>query len=139
METTNLLQGGCLCGALRYQVSAMPFDSDYCHCSQCQKSSGAVAVSWMDFNVEQITWLKGAPTEYASSTTIRRGFCNQCGTSISYRSTDYPNYYTLTIASLDEPNRVPPKYHIYTDNQVAWLKIADDLPKYRGGRSEGES
>ncbi|QYJ94387.1 GFA family protein [Shewanella spartinae] len=139
MTTQNdqYLQGGCLCGALRYKVSAQPFDSDYCHCSQCQKSTGAMAACWMDFKAEQVTWLQGAPKEYASSDTIRRGFCQQCGTSISYRSTDYPDYYTLSIASLDDTNAVAPRYHIYTDNQPDWLKIADDLPKYRQSRSEG--
>ncbi|MCG9712911.1 GFA family protein [Shewanella insulae] len=137
MKPTTQLQGGCLCGALRYKVSAAPFDSDYCHCSQCQKSTGAMAACWMDFKADQVSWLQGTPKEYASSDTIRRGFCQQCGTSISYRSTDYPDYYTLSIASLDDANAVAPRYHIYTDKQPDWLKIADDLPKYRQSRSEG--
>ncbi|MCG9755440.1 GFA family protein [Shewanella insulae] len=137
MKTTTQLQGGCLCGALRYKVSAPPFDSDYCHCHQCQKSTGAMAACWMDFKADQVSWLQGTPKEYASSDTIRRGFCQQCGTSISYRSTDYPDYYTLSIASLDDANAVAPRYHIYTDKQPDWLKIADDLPKYRQSRSEG--
>ncbi|QDF74181.1 MULTISPECIES: GFA family protein [Shewanella] len=137
VDKTNTLSGGCLCGALRYRVSAEPFDSDYCHCSQCRKSTGAMAACWMDFKTEQVNWLKGTPKEFASSDTIRRGFCDQCGTSISYRSLDYPDYYTLSIASLDNPNAVAPRYHIHTDQQPDWLIISDNLPKYRQSRSQG--
>ncbi|MBE7216803.1 GFA family protein [Shewanella benthica] len=133
METE--IQGGCLCGALRYSVSEMPFDSDHCHCRMCQKSTGAVVGSWMDFLVEQVTWLCGKPSEYASSDTTRRGFCSTCGTSISFRDTGHPTYYTLSIASLDDPNLVAVKYHIHTDNQLKWLTIEDDLPRYSGSRS----
>ncbi|MBL4814363.1 MAG: GFA family protein [Shewanella sp.] len=128
------MQGGCLCGALRYSVSAMPFDSDHCHCRMCQKSTGAVVGSWMDFLVDQVTWLCGKPREYASSDTTRRGFCSTCGTSISFRDTGHPTYYTLSIASLDDPNLVPVKYHIHTDSQLKWLIIEDDLPRYNGSR-----
>ncbi len=50
-----VLQGGCLCGAIRYQTTDMPFDADHCHCNQCRKSTGAVVM----FNTEQVTWLQG--------------------------------------------------------------------------------
>ena len=133
METE--MQGGCLCGALRYSVSAMPFDADHCHCRMCQKSTGAVIGSWMDFLIEQVTWLCGKPSEYASSDTTRRGFCSTCGTSISFRDTGHPTYYTLSIASLDNPNLVAVKYHIHTDSQVKWLTIEDSIPRYSGSRS----
>lgn len=129
------LQGGCLCGAIRYQINAKPFDADYCHCKQCQLSSGAVVMSWMDFKVGQVEWLKGQIKEFASSEKVRRGFCQDCGCSLSYRHTDYADYMTLSIASLDEPNQVSPNYHIYTDNQVSWLKIDDNCKRYKLARS----
>jgi hypothetical protein len=46
----NLLEGGCLCGALRYQVDPASADSGYCHCRMCQKASGAPAVAWFTVN-----------------------------------------------------------------------------------------
>ncbi|QIR14888.1 GFA family protein [Shewanella aestuarii] len=130
------LKGGCLCGAIRYQVNAKPFDADYCHCRQCQLSSGAVVMSWMDFKAEQLVWLKGQTKEFSSSDKVRRGFCQDCGCSLSYRHIDYPDYVTLSIASLDEPNQVSPNYHIYTVNQVSWLNIDDNCKRYKLARSE---
>jgi len=129
-----IMEGGCLCGALRYEVTAKPFDADHCHCRMCQKSTGAVMGSWMDFLVEQVIWLSGKPAEYASSDTTRRGFCSTCGSSISFRDTGYPQYYSLSIASLDDPNLVPVKYHIHTSSQLKWLHIEDNVPKYPNSR-----
>ncbi|MBQ4889625.1 GFA family protein [Shewanella sp. MMG014] len=128
-------QGGCLCGAIRYQITHRPFDADYCHCSQCQKSSGAVFQAWMDFKVEQVEWIAGKPVEFASSEHVRRGFCQQCGCTISFRDTRHPGYYTLTIGSLDNPNLIHPNYHIHTANQVSWLNILDTCERYPLDRS----
>ncbi len=130
------LQGGCFCGKIKYSASAEPFDSDYCHCNQCRLSVGSVVVAWMDFKLDQIQWSDNKPKEYKSSEKIRRGFCDQCGTSLSYRHVDYPDYYSLTNASLDDPNLLAPKYHIHTNDQVQWLNIKDDCQRYPNKREE---
>ena len=126
-------EGGCLCGAVRYSVSGPPFAAEYCHCRMCQKSAGAMVVCWMDFLVEQLTWVLGGPTEFKSSESVRRGFCAECGSTLSFRDTRHPEYFTLAIASLDDPNRVKPTYHIYTESQVKWLNIEDDCKRFRQG------
>jgi len=127
------MEGGCLCGSVRYSVSGAPFAAEYCHCRMCQKSSGAVTVSWMDFRVEQLTWTLGTPAEYESSENVRRGFCADCGSTLSFRDTRHPEYITLAIASLDDPNLVEPTYHIYTESQVKWLNINDDCNRFQKG------
>jgi len=132
MSTKNL-EGGCLCGSIRYRVSATPFAAEYCHCSMCQKSSGAPVVSWMDFQTEQLSWTKGKPLEYKSSENVRRGFCAACGSSLSFRDLGHPEYITLAIASLDDPDLVKPTYHIYTASQLKWLKIDDACKRFTAG------
>jgi len=127
------MEGGCLCGAVRYCVSSSPFAAEYCHCSICQKNSGAPVVSWMDFHTNELTWTKGKPTKYKSSEYVTRGFCKECGSSFSFYDTRHPEYITLTIASLDNPNLVKPIYHIYTDSQLKWLTIDDDLKRFPKG------
>jgi hypothetical protein len=133
------MEGGCLCGAVRYRVSGSAFDSDYCHCRTCQKSIGAVVVTWMDFKLEQVTWLAGKPTEYASSEHVRRGFCRTCGGGLSFQDKRYPDYLTLTTASLDDPNLVPPNYHIYTKSQPGWLNIVDECRKFPQSRDDAST
>jgi len=116
------MEGGCLCGAVRYCVSGSPFATEYCHCGMCQKASGAPVVSWMDFLTNELAWTKGT-----------RGFCAECGSSLSFCDTRHPEFITLTIASLDNPNLVKPTYHIYTDSQLKWLTIDDDLKRFPKG------
>ncbi|GGC65465.1 GFA family protein [Undibacterium terreum] len=128
------MNGACHCGAIRYEITGAPFAADFCHCRDCQKTTGAPVGAWMDFKAEQVRWLQGNPTEYASSATIRRGFCPQCGSTLSYRSTAHPQYLTLSITSLDSPDAVRPTYHIYTDSQVKWLTIDDDCERYPKGK-----
>ena len=128
------MEGGCHCGAIRYKVLAVPFAADFCHCRDCQRTTGAPVGAWMDFRVAQVRWLCGKPTEYASSETIRRGFCAKCGSTLSYCSTQYPEYLTLAITSLDNPEAVTPTYHIYTCSQMPWLPIQDDYPRYPKGK-----
>jgi hypothetical protein len=130
MTFNNNLQGGCFCGEIRYIIKGTEFDSDYCHCSQCRLTVGAVVVCWMDFKIEQINWLNNKPKEYVSSDKVRRGFCEHCGCSISFRHVDYPDYQSLTNATLDNPDMVPPRYHIYSDDQVEWLNIDDACKRY---------
>ena len=134
-KTESSIEGGCQCRAIRYRLSAMPFNAGHCHCRMCQKSTGSVVGSWMHFLVVQVTWLAGKPTEYASTETTKRGFCSTCGSSISFHDTGDPKYYTLSIASLDDPNLVPAQYHIHTASQLEWLKIKDDTPRYSASRS----
>jgi len=56
MTTKIKMEGGCLCGAIRYSISGFPISAEYCHCRMCQKGTGAVVVNWMDLNVDQLTW-----------------------------------------------------------------------------------
>ena len=130
MNNNSELTGGCLGGAIRYEATAHPFAAEYCHCRMCQKGTGSVVVSWMDFRTEQLTWTSGQPTEYASSESAMRGFCSTCGATLTFRSSQHPDYITLSIATLDDPNLVEPTYHIYTESQVKWLHIDDAHERY---------
>ena len=135
MTDKKALTGGCLCGCVRYQAVALPFASDYCHCSKCRKSTGAPVSAWMDFKTEQVEWEnKDTLVEFDSSLHIRRGFCNRCGSTLTFRSTDHPQYITLAITSLDIPALVRPTYHIYTDNQLPWFDVNDECKRYPQGQ-----
>ena len=132
-----MITGGCHCGGVRYEADTEPFDSDYCHCVDCRRSIGAPFGVWMDLKADNVVWLTRGLKEYSSSEKIRRGFCGNCGSSISYRSVDYPEYLTLSVASLDDPNQVVPTYHIYESQSVRWLAINDGLPRY--SKSQGDA
>ncbi len=89
------LSGSCHCGKIQYTVDNQPFDGDYCHCRDCQKITGSPVSAWMDFKDGQVTWDNEKPKEYHSSATIRCGFCEHCGSTLSYRHKKHPEYITL--------------------------------------------
>lgn len=133
MSEKVILEGGCLCGDIRYQTTALPFNSDHCHCSMCRKTTGAVVGTWVDFKIEEVMWLNTKPLEYASSNEIRRGFCPSCGSSVSFRHIEHPEYITLSTGSLDEPDKAPAKIHIHVADKVSWLNIDDDCKRFVQG------
>ena len=136
MTDKELLTGGCLCGAVRYSAVAKPFAADYCHCSNCLKSTGAPVSAWMDFKTEQVDWLnRDCLVDFESSAKIRRGFCAKCGSTLTYRSVDHPEYLTLAITSLDNPELVRPTYHIHTENQLPWFTVDDKCKRYLQGQT----
>ena len=128
--TNEFYQGGCLCGKLRYRVQGPPLLVEYCHCGMCRRASGAPVVAWADFPCEGFAYLQGAPARYASSPGVWRSFCGACGSPISFQRGEQPPYLTLTVASLDEPHRLAPRHHIFSDDALPWLHIADDLPRH---------
>jgi hypothetical protein len=121
--------GGCLCGALRYGAQVEPVDVGYCHCRLCQRSSGAPVLAWASFPVDSFAYTDGSPASYRSSSRASREFCASCGTQILFRE-DGRARVDLSVASLDQPEAVSPRYHIWTASQLAWFDTVDALPRY---------
>ena len=129
-------EGGCFCGAIRYRTEGEPKQVNYCHCRMCQRSVGAPVVAWATFKAKDVQFLKGGPKWLESSEQASRGFCANCGTQLLWRSKRHADEVDLTAASLDDPNSVRPDIHIWTESQLQWLDIHDELPRYRRSRQE---
>lgn len=120
--------GGCQCGAVRYEISEAPIDAAYCHCRMCQRATGGPFGAYATVKREAFTWVAAEPAYFDSSSVARRGFCPKCGTPLTF---EYKEAKTIsfTIGSFDEPDSIPPHSHSGCESQVSWLHIADDLPK----------
>ena len=130
---TDALQGGCLCGALRYRLDGAPanvIDAGYCHCRLCQRSSGAPVLAWLTLAFDALRYTRGAPAVFRSSTHSQREFCAICGTQIAFRRISAPRTVDVTLASLDDPSTVSPQYHIWYRSRLPWLEIADPFPRH---------
>jgi hypothetical protein len=127
-------EGGCLCGKVRFRVTAPPIDSGYCHCRMCQKNSGAPVVAWISVPASGFSWIAGQPGTYQSSAEGRRQFCGACGSYLVFLSKRFPDEVSVNTASFDDPEAFPPEMHIYTASQISWLHIDDGLPRYEGYR-----
>jgi hypothetical protein len=125
-----MYEGGCLCGALRFVAEVRPIETGYCHCTLCQRSTGAPVLGWASFPVEKFSYSKGRATCYASSDWGHREFCNLCGTQICYRQTDGATTADVNVGCMDDPSEFPPQHHLYAKDRIPWFDTADDLPRY---------
>lgn len=125
-------EGGCLCGAVRYRIEAPLGPAVHCHCRMCQRANGAPVVTWITAPADRFTLTRGAPRAYASSDHGERGFCADCGTQITFRSSHRPDEVDVTVASLDRPEDHPPDRHIWTSSRISWLRLDEHLPAHGG-------
>ncbi len=121
------LTGGCLCGAIRYSVAAMPKRGMHCHCSLCRRSSGAPYVSWFAISAADFHVTGAAPAHYASSDRAFRQHCPTCGTQLTFQFHSRPEFILVTIGSLDRPEAVKPSEHVFWEDRVPGL-IEMDIP-----------
>ena len=134
-----MMQGGCFCGAIRYEAQELPFHETNCHCSICRRTSGAPFVAWFSVPKASFRLLAGEPTRFRSSAKGTRSFCPSCGTPLTCELDEFPEEIDVTLCSLDKPEAVRPKDHTWTSSRLTWVKLDDGLPSYRERRQEGES
>lgn len=145
MSDLNLpLNGQCLCGAVRVQVTERPEDVTYCHCTMCRRwSSGAMTIT-ARFSGKAVSFTQGKPKVHRSSEKGRRGFCEECGTQLTFQylvsdsgtGTDLvldTEALYIPIGVFDDAEKLRPRSHYCVESQLSWLKIDDDLPRRRYG------
>ncbi len=123
--------GGCHCGAVRYEASGDPVYVPYCHCESCRRTTGAPVVLYVMYEKHQVRFTKGERKLYASSPGVRRGFCSDCGTSLSYEG-DWggKTIVEFLIGSLDDPEAFVPDRHAFYADKISWFDVADQLPRH---------
>jgi hypothetical protein len=128
--------GGCLCGRVRYEAGGEASNLCFCHCETCRRATGAPMVAWGTFAAANFSVVQGRLAEYRSSPHVTRGFCADCGTSLTYRREDRSGEIDVTLASLDEPRALVPEQHIYVEDKLPWVIIADGRPQFARLRVE---
>jgi hypothetical protein len=131
MNTTSL-EGGCLCGAVRYRIDAAPLATSRCHCRSCRLATGAPSVAWAVMPANAFVYLRGQPTQHRSSPQIVRTFCSHCGTSLTWQHDEQPQSIDITTATLDDPDALAPSREIWLDQKIAWQPLDAALPHYPG-------
>jgi hypothetical protein len=130
--------GGCLCGTVRYELKSEPFDCGWCHCRTCQLSSGAPGQAFACIPRGDWVVTSGADSirNIRSSSFGQRFFCAQCGTPLYVTVEHQPDTLDFSAVTLDDPDAVPPEYHIFWKSKIAWFNPDDDLPRYERFRPD---
>lgn len=125
------LEGGCQCGAMRYSVEGEPQHVAFCHCTDCQKSSGAPTVAWAAFATGEFAVIAGEASSYSSNGDAIRHFCPTCGSGLYYvNEAVLPGLVDIQVATLDDPDALQPQAHIQVAERIGWMKDAANMPEF---------
>jgi hypothetical protein len=116
----QIIEGGCLCKAIRYRISGVPLSSVICHCAACRGASAAPTVAWLTVERANFQVLSGYPQLFQSSQDVIRRFCRTCGSQLMYENTASPNTLDVTTASLDSPDAFPPNLEVWLEQKIGW-------------------
>jgi hypothetical protein len=136
-DTSEKHEGGCLCGAVRYVFRGLPDWSAHCHCRSCQKALGAGFATWCASKKENFEVTKGPFKVCETSPGVERGFCGNCGTSLTYvakgewSGQDWSGQVWFLAPTLDDPSIASPKAHVFVSHQQPWVKLDDGLPTHQ--------
>jgi hypothetical protein len=122
------MTGGCLCGAVRYEITAPVTTLRACHCRNCQKSSGSggtvnAVVQESDFRITQGTTKSYDDSATRSGRTLSRHFCGACGSPIYSHRNPKPGFLVVRAGSLDESGGLKITAHIWTSTRRPWSHI----------------
>jgi len=126
----RVLNGGCLCGAVQYQVRAAFQYALNCHCSQCRRATGSAFKPFAGIAREKFSVTKGAGNLGINGAADNHdAFCKSCG-SLLYSVMRDGTYVHVTLGTLADDPTIRPTAHIYVGSKAPWYAITDDLPQH---------
>jgi hypothetical protein len=131
------VRGHCFCRSVEFEYNGEPNWVVHCHCESCRRATSSPITTWISVPRTALRFAKGAPRYFVSSAGTRRGFCESCGSPLTYEHERIPDEVHLYAVSLADPARIMPSAHVYVAEQLPWFEVADHLPRYMGTRRGG--
>jgi hypothetical protein len=119
-----MIEGGCFCGRIRYQIDEGTYRAVNCHCTMCRRLHAAPYVTWLVVPSQHFKYTEVVPDELESSLHGTRYFCAACGTHLACTNDGHPDIVDVTVGSLDRPEVHAPDLDVFTDTRLEWTKRA---------------
>jgi hypothetical protein len=127
------LRGGCLCGAVRFEIDAPLGPASWCHCTRCRRRTGTPASVQARIQPGSFRLLQGeeALREYRPGDGWAKVFCGECGSGLWSQSPDDAGVKGVRLGAFDGDPGVRPSYHQFVAYAAPWASIPDDgLPRF---------
>jgi hypothetical protein len=128
------IDGGCLCGAIRYEIESDSSLAAFCHCRDCQYVSGGAPAAVVVFPSDAVRVVRGKERVFwnkaDSGARVYRSFCDNCGTPLFAGNELHPKSVVVKLGSLDDPSRFAPLCHIWTSSAQPWHHIDPAKPAF---------
>ena len=132
-DTDQTFEGGCTCRAVRYRMTSTPLFVHCCHCRWCQRETGSAFVLNALIEADRVVLLRNAPEPVMTPTLSGKGQriwrCPTCRVALwSNYAGAGDKFNFVRVGTLDEPDRLPPDIHIYTESKQPWVILPPDVP-----------
>jgi hypothetical protein len=131
------LQGGCLCGAVRFEITTPLLSAGYCHCTRCQRRSGTAASANGRVAQQGFRLLQGRERlrSYQPPTGVAKLFCEVCGSALFSGDPLADEEVAVRLGALDRDPAIRPHFRQHLDSAAAWEPVPrDGLDHYPGAR-----
>jgi hypothetical protein len=131
-------RGGCLCGAVRFELSEPPTQAGYCHCTRCQRRTGTASSAQARIDGRSFRLTAGEDSLAAwrhPDGGFEKCFCARCGSHLFSRNPDDAAQMSIRMAAFDEDPGVRPSWRAFVAYAAPWEPIPDDgLERHQEGR-----
>ena len=128
----SVIEGGCLCGQVRYQITRSHLSAIHCYCGMCRKAHGGAFSTHAPMRADQFQLTRGELKTAASSEQGVRAFCVDCGSHILVHGQTTDGSVAVPLGTIDGDPEVSVTGHIFVKDKVSWFEIADALPQFVG-------
>lgn len=141
---TDVHEGGCLCGAVRYRARGSAMRTLVCHCRFCQKMTGSTSYAESMFPVEAVEFTgKLQVYSHRSATSgkaVHLHFCPTCATMVTLTFDRWPEYRAISRGTFDDPDWVDIGSHIWIESAQTGVVLPAGTDCFRQARAtlEGE-
>jgi len=134
MTGKRCVRGGCLCGAVRFEIDLPSKWCAHCHCSMCRRAHGAGYVTWVGFDSGHFKLLSGDHhlKWYESSPGARRGFCSKCGSAMLFESARWPDETHVALGCIEDAIDRVPEANAFISAHVDWMPLDTSLRTVEG-------
>ena len=126
-----MINGRCLCQAIRYECAGEPILIAHCHCESCRRQTSSPVTTFILVPRATLRVTRVQPKEFSSSKGSGEASAD-CGSPIYYRTGRRPDDIDLYALTLDDAAGIAPECHVHSAEQLPWAEVLDDLPRYRG-------
>lgn len=135
---SEIHEGGCLCGSVRYRAIGAPMLATVCHCTFCQRRTGSAFSKPVLFNIEQVQMSGGPLVTYEhrsdeSNRWLRLEFCPRCGTTVSWTAERRPGVRGIAAGTFDDSTWMKIQRHIWTRSAQPWISVPADVECFEKG------
>ena len=127
------LTGGCMCGAVRFEVTEPLVSAGYCHCKRCQRRTGTAASASARIAKGSLRVTSGEELirAWQPDDGFAKLFCSACGSALWSRHPEDHELISIRLGTFDEDPGIRPSYHQYVAYAAPWEELPDDgLPRY---------